>query len=125
MINSQKLITNISAIFHNTIGELVTPGYSSWNFFWIAEVIIVISLLASIKPWEKTCKLQYKYSYIINFVIAYLITILVLGFIRAVPYSGTRWGDSACRMLSHIAPLISLFIAIVLLDNSYYCQNDD
>ncbi len=42
--------------------------------------------------------------------------ILVLGFIRQVAYDGTRWGDSASRMITHLAPLMALLTGIWLVE---------
>jgi len=115
-LNPDKLSVNLSAMLENTLGSIQAPGQSVWNFFWVTALIAIISILAGRRPWENSKKPGQRYSLAVNFSLGYLITILVLGFIRAVPYDGTCWGDSASRMIAHIAPLIGVLIGVWIVE---------
>jgi len=56
------------------------------------------------------------FNIILKMIAAYFVLLLFLGFVRNYQTGGRfnyrRWGDSASRMISHIAPSIGLFTSL-------------
>ena len=111
IIDFSKFINTLESFLRKLFGPFQQLGHGPWEFYWFEIIVLIIPLVASIRPWERN-KLTVKNSSIfINIIISYLILILILGFFREKPYAGTRWGDSATRMLTHISPTI-IYITI-------------
>lgn len=116
ILDYRRSIQTTQSVLNNMFGTLQQPGSGSWGLYWIEAVILVVLLLANRRPWTKTGLKKRNFVLFGNIIIGYLILILVLGFFRAEPYTGIRWGDSASRMLSHISPLLGLSISLVILE---------
>jgi len=115
-INPQKLAINFYAMMTSMFGTFQQPGGGVWNFqFWAAGFALV-SILAISRPWLKPAFISKNYTFGVQFMLSYWMIILVLGFIRQVAYDGSRWGDSASRMITHLAPLMALLIGIWLVE---------
>ena len=111
-MDSSRAFQTIESVLGNMFGPLNKIGYGSWDLFWIGALIISIFLLAFLRPWKKSGESSLQMDFFINFITTYLVLIVLLGFLRTEPYTGIRWGDSASRMLSHLAPLVGLLLGM-------------
>lgn len=111
-----RTIQTIRSVAGNMLGNLQNIGYGSWDLFWIEAAILSVFLLAYFQPWAKGKRGKEEMSIFLNFLAAYLALILLLGFFRTEPYTGIRWGDSGSRMLTHIAPLASVYIGLKMVE---------
>jgi hypothetical protein len=116
VVNLPRLLINFSAMLTSMFGTFQQLGGGVWNFHFWAAGFALVSILAISRPWLKPPYLSRNYTFGVQFMLSYWMIILVLGFIRQVAYDGSRWGDSASRMITHLAPLMALLIGIWLVE---------
>ena len=116
ILNFGKFVETIQSILNIMFGKLDGIGLCPWDMYWIVVTILTILLLAKNKPWAEKRETNNGYFFWRNTIISYILLIIILGFFRVEPYEGSRWGDSASRMLTHVSPLVSLLLFLKIAD---------
>jgi len=117
-ISPDSVLENIYAIFTHFFGFGRYIGLGSWVFHMPGIILILLASFSYLKTNKGDSEIRDRYQLPIKLISAYIILLIFLGFMRMYQSGGSftpgRWGDSASRMITHIAPSIAFFTSLIV-----------